>query len=254
MIKVLVNGALGKMGQEVIFALEKDEDTILVGGFDKIDNGEYVFPMYTDYTNLELDVDVIIDFSMPTATFKMLEYANQKNIPVVIATTGFSDEETCKIKEYSKHIPIFKSGNMSYEVNFMCKLVAQIAKKLRKSDIEITETHHRRKIDAPSGTAMMLANSINEALDNTMQYEFNRHDKCAKRNENEIGIASIRGGNIVGEHSVQFFSENETFEIKHTAYSRQVFAEGAIKAAKYIIKQKVGYYDMDDLLKENIYV
>lgn len=249
MIKVLVNGALGKMGQEVISSLEKDEEMILIGGFDKIDNGEYAFPIYTDYKNLNEEIDVIIDFSVPIATFKMLEYAKSKNIPVVIATTGFSNEENNKIKEYSKYIPIFKSGNMSYEVNLMCKLVAQIAKNLNKSDIEITETHHRRKIDAPSGTAMMLANSINEALENTMKYEFNRHEKHEKRNENEIGIASIRGGNIVGEHTVQFFSENETFEIKHTAYSRQVFAEGAIKASKYIIKQKAGFYDMNDLLK-----
>lgn len=248
MLKVFVNGCLGKMGQEVINKLEEDEETILVGGFDKENTGEYDFPIYTNIEEIKEDIDVIIDFSIPVASFKILEFAKERNIPIVIATTGFTEDEESKVIEYSKFIPVFKSGNMSYEVNYMCKLVAEVAKTLNKSDIEIVETHHRRKVDSPSGTAMMLAKSINEALGNNKEYEFNRHDKHEKRSDNEIGISSIRGGNIVGDHVVKFFSENETFEIRHTAYSRGIFAEGAIKAAKFLANKENGFYNMDSMM------
>ncbi len=249
MIKVLINGCNGKMGQEVAKIVNLDNDCVLIGGIDKVNTGEYTFPVYTDYNNIVEEADVIIDFSIPVATLNILEYAKSKHIPVVIATTGFSEEQESKIKEYSKEIPIFKSANMSLDINLMCRIVSNLAQILKGNDIEIIETHHNRKIDSPSGTAMLLADSINKALDNSMSYEFNRHDKHEKRSKKEIGISSVRGGNIVGEHSVIFFSENESFEIKHTAYSRSLFAEGAVRAAKFITKKDIrsGMYDMNDI-------
>lgn len=167
---------------------------------------------------------------------------------MVIATTGFSDEDFKQVKNFSNFIPIFKSSNMSFDINLMSKIVAEVAKKLPDSDVEIIETHHHNKIDSPSGTALLLADSINETKNNSMEYVFDRHSKREKRSKNEIGFSSIRGGNIVGEHVVQFYSEYETFEIKHTSYSRRVFADGAIKAARFLINQSAGFYDMNSIV------
>ena len=247
MLEIMVNGCSGKMGQVVCDLIEQDNDLVLKAGFDKFVTGEFAFPVFSDISEITEKPDVIVDFSVPVATLNILEYAAKNNVPVVIATTGFSSDEEEKIKEYSKQIPIFKSSNMSYDIMIMQKLVKWLAPKLKGTDIEITETHHNRKIDSPSGTAQMLADSINEALGNTLHCEYNRHSKREKRDKNEIGMNSIRGGNIVGEHTVQFFGEFETFEIKHTSYSRNVFAEGALKAARFIINQKPGMYDMNDM-------
>ncbi len=249
MINVLVNGCNGRMGQEVIKQMEQYPELFLSCGFDKFDNGLNTFHVYNNIQDIKDDVDVIVDFSVPVATFNILEFARKEKIPIVIATTGFSDEELNKIKEYSKEIPIFKSSNMSYDINLMCKLLEFLSPLLKDSDIEITETHHNRKIDAPSGTALLLADSINKSLDNKLHYNFNRFESKSKRDKNEIGFSSIRGGNIVGEHTVQFFSENETFEIKHTSYSRSVFADGALKACKFIIDKPNGLYSMNDLIE-----
>lgn len=249
MINILVNGCNGKMGQEVINQIEADKDLLVLAGFDREDLGNTSYPVYNNISSITVKPDVIIDFSVPVATLNILEYAKEHSIPIVIATTGFSDEQLEKLKEYSKYIPIFKSANMSYDINLMAKLLAQIAPILKDSDIEIIETHHNRKIDAPSGTALLLADSINKSLNNSMEYNFDRFSNREKRKENEIGFSSIRGGNIVGEHTVKFYSPYETFEITHTSYSRSVFAEGALKAAKFIISKDAGLYNMDDLLK-----
>lgn len=251
MIEVMINGCNGKMGNIIADLVDKNDNLLLKCGVDKIDTGLLTFPVYTDLKHIPEKPDVIIDFSIPIATMNILEYAKENQIPVVIATTGFSLEEEEKIKEYSKYIPIFKSANMSYSINMFQHLLKEIAPKLKEADIEVVETHHNRKIDAPSGTAQMLANTINEALGGDYKCEYNRHDKHEKRDKKEIGISSIRGGNIVGEHSVIFFGESESFEIKHTAYSRQVFAEGAIRAAEFIVNQSAGLYNMDDLINEN---
>lgn len=248
MIKILLNGCNGKMGQEVIKAIDLNDDLMLLAGFDRENTGEYTYPVYTNINEIEENPDVIVDFSVPVATLNILKYAKQANVPIVIATTGFNNEQLDEISEYAKYIPIFKSSNMSYDINLMAKLLADLALKLKGADIEIIETHHNRKIDSPSGTAILLADSINNSLGGNMKYEFNRFDKHEKRDKNEIGFSSIRGGNIVGEHIVQFYGEHETFEIKHTCYSRTVFAEGALKAAKYIVNQNNGLYNMDDLL------
>lgn len=248
MIKVLINGCNGKMGQEVLNAINNNENFEVLNGVDIKENPKYNFPVYTNTDEIKEKPDVIIDFSVPVATMKILEYAKGNNVPIVIATTGLSEEEKQKIKEYSKTIPIFQSANMSYDINLMKKVVAEVAKNLNQTDIEIVETHHNRKIDSPSGTALLLADSINNALDNKMEYNFNRFQNREKRKKNEIGFSSIRGGNIVGEHTVIFFGENESFEITHKAYSRGVFAEGALKGAEYIVGKENGYYSMDDII------
>ncbi len=248
MIKVLINGCNGKMGQVVSELAKKDEEIEIVGGFD-ISKRETEYPIFTKIEEINVKPDVIIDFSVPQATFNILKYSLDTNTPTVIATTGFTDEEDKKIEEMSKKVAIFKSANMSFDVTMMKNLLKQIAPKLEGTDIEITEVHHNRKIDSPSGTAQMFADSINQALGNKYHCEYNTHDKHEKRDKYEIGMNSIRGGNIVGEHIVQFFGEFETFEIKHTSYSRNVFAEGALKAAKFLSGKKNGFYNMDDLAK-----
>lgn len=247
MVKVLINGCNGKMGQEVAKEIAKTPDIETLCGVDRADTGDNLFPVFTDINNIDLIPDVIIDFSVPISTMNILEFAKRNKIPTIIATTGLSDIELEKIERYSKEFPIFRSANMSYEVNLLSKLVAELAKKLSDSDIEIVETHHNRKIDSPSGTALILADSINKALDNTMHYEYNRHGKREKRTKKEIGIHSIRGGNEVGKHSVIFFGDNESLEITHNVNSRAVFASGAIKAAMYLAHKEPGLYDMNDL-------
>jgi len=247
MIKVLVNGCNGKMGKEVVTAINLTPDIEVLCGVDRIDTGDNKFPFFTDINKINLIPDVIIDFSIPEATFNILEFANRNNIPTVIATTGFNNDELNKIKEYSENFPIFRSANMSYEVNLMAKLVSELAQKLTDSDIEIVETHHNRKIDSPSGTALILADSINNALNNEMTYEYNRHSKREKRTKKEIGIHSLRGGTEVGKHSVIFFGDNESFEITHNVTSRAVFANGAIKASFYIVHKENGLYNMNDM-------
>lgn len=248
MINVLVNGCNGKMGSEVVEAINNNKEFDVICGVDIKDTGKYVFPVYNSIKDIKEVVDVIIDFSLPKATMNILEYAKEKLIPIVIATTGLNKEENDYINECSKIIPIFKSVNMSYDISLMKKVVAEVAKALSDTDIEIIETHHNRKIDAPSGTALLLAESINKALDNTKTYNLERFNNKKKREKNEIGFSSIRGGNIVGEHTVSFFGENETFEITHKAYSRGIFAEGALKGAKFLVGKKEGLYTMDDIV------
>ena len=236
------------MGNEVIKAVDKyNADFKIVCGFDREENN-LGFPIYNDIQKIKEKVDVIIDFSVPEATFKILEYAKKNKIPIVIATTGFSKEQLEKIEEYSKEIPVFRSSNMSLDITLMAGIVQKIAEVLVDSDIEIIETHHNRKVDSPSGTAILLADAINEVLENKKEYNFEKLKKREKRQKNEIGFSSIRGGNIVGEHTVKFFGENETLEITHTSYSRQVFAEGALKAAKFIVGSNNGLYNMNDIV------
>ena len=247
-MNILINGASGKMGGEVAKAIEGQADCKVVCGVDCVDNKTTKFPIYTNINDIKEKVDVIIDFSIPVATFEILKYAKKTKTPIVIATTGFTQEQLEEIEKASKEIPIFRSANMSLDINLMANIISQIAKILTDADIEIVETHHNRKIDSPSGTAILLADAINDVLENKKTYNFERMQKREPRSKNEIGFSSIRGGNIVGEHSVKFFGENETLEITHTAYSRQVFAEGAIKAAKYLVNHKPGLYNMKNLV------
>lgn len=248
MIKVLINGINGKMGREVVNQIKNKDDFYVVAGVDTIDLVNSDFPIYSNTSKILETPDVIIDFSRPEATMNILKYASSKHIPIVIATTGFSDEELNTIKKYSNTIPIFKSANMSYETNIMVNLVSKLAIMLKDSDIEIIETHHNKKVDSPSGTALLLADSINNSLNNEMNYEYDRHSKKQARTKNEIGIHSIRGGTEVGKHTVLFFGDNETLELTHNVNSRSVFANGALKASKFIINKTPGLYGMNDLI------
>ena len=249
MINVFINGCNGRMGRTLISLINISPVFNIVGGFDISNNDSTSFQVFTKINNIDVKPDVIIDFSNVDGTLNILDYASKNHIPIVIATTGFSKEQEQKIVEYSKTIPIFKSANMSYGINLMAKIVSEVAKKLSDTDIEIIETHHNQKKDAPSGTALLLANAINGVLDEKKDYVFDRHSKIEKRSKNEIGFSSIRGGNIVGEHIVQFYSPFDTFEIKHTAHSRELFAQGALKAAEFIVNQKEnGIYVMNDLI------
>lgn len=247
-MNILVSGALGRMGQEVIACIEKDPELNLICGFNQTPGGIGNIPVYDNIQNIKETPDVIVDFSHVNLTLEIIKYAVERHVPIVIATTGFTEEQNKIIEEYSKQVPIFKSANMSFDINLMCRILSEIAPLFANTDIEITETHHRNKVDSPSGTALLLADSINKALDSKLKYVFNRHDLSRKRGNDEIGFTSIRGGNIVGEHTVQFFGPNDTFEIKHTSYSRSVFAEGSIKAAKFIIDKPNGLYSMNDLV------
>ena len=249
MINVLINGCNGKMGQEIANLVHSSHSFCLIGGISKQNSKSNFFNVFTHFSQIPQKPDVIIDFSTPIGTFNILEYSKRNKIPLVIATTGFTPEQNNKIFISSKLIPIFKSANMSYSIAVVCNLLKQLAEFLPNSEIEILETHHSQKLDSPSGTAIMLADSINKGGNYKFIYNLNRNNCYRKRLKNEIGISSIRGGNIVGEHSVFFFDESEILELKHTALSRKTFAEGALRAAKFIVKQKPGkIYTMEDLL------
>ena len=242
MIKILINGVYGNMGTEVAKQIKKHPNMYLLGGFDRHIIHNLGFPVYNDFNNIFELPNVVIDFSAPESTINFLNFAKSKKIALVIATTGFNQEQKDQILEASDEIPIFLSANMSYEISLMKDIVSNLSQKLPNSEIEIIETHHSEKTDSPSGTALSIADAIQSANNNKYFYKFDRMQKHEKRNPNEIGFSSIRGGNIIGEHSVMFFNENECLEIKHTAYSRSIFAEGALKAAEFIVKQSSGYY------------
>ena len=248
-MNILLNGASGRMGKEIIDVVKRQNDMKIVCGFSKEECIDGEFPIYNKIGDIKENIDVIVDFSVPEATFEVLKYAKKNKIPTVIATTGFNEEQLKEIEEISKEIPIFKSSNMSLEINLMASLVQKVAEVLKESDIEIIEAHHNKKIDSPSGTAILLADAINKVFNGEKEYNFDRMNKREKRDKKEIGFSAIRGGNIVGEHTVQFFGENETLEITHKSYSRQVFAEGALNAARFIITKADGLYDMKDLVQ-----
>ena len=248
-IKVLLNGANGRMGQEVVLAAKENENIEIIAGLDRVGEVKNGFPIFTSCEEINIKPDMIIDFSVPKASMKVLDYAKENNIPIIIATTGFSKEELEIIEDTATVIPVFRSANMSYEINFMSKLVAECARKLMDSDIEIIEVHHNNKIDSPSGTALILADSINEARNNELFYEYDRHSKRQKRDKKEIGIHSIRGGTECGKHTVMFYGKNESFEISHNVTSRAVFANGALKAAEFMKNKNPGkVYNMNDMV------
>lgn len=248
MIKTLLVGSGGRMGNFVASTAKKDGELQIVAGVDKF-NGGQDFPVFSSFSEVNKEADVIIDFSNPSLLDDMLEYAIKGKIPVVIATTGYSPEQTEKIKAAANEIPVFFTFNMSIGVNLICSLAKKAAAVLGDGfDIEIVEKHHNQKIDAPSGTAIMLANAVNSEFNDEKIYEYDRHSKRQKRSKNEIGIHSVRGGTIVGEHDVIFAGHDEVITVSHAAYSREVFAVGAVRAAKFIADKKAGLYDMNSIM------
>lgn len=248
MIKAILVGCCGKMGGNITNCANNDGQIKIVAGVDKINTGKD-YPVFSDFKDINVDTDVIIDFSHISLLDGILNYAKQKNMPVVLATTGYSGEQIEKIKEFSKFIPIFFTFNMSIGVNLLCSLAQKASKILGEDfDIEIIEKHHNQKIDAPSGTAIMLANAINKEFGDSLNYEYDRHSKRNKRPKNEIGIHSVRGGTIVGEHDVIFAGRDEVITLSHQALSKEVFAVGALRAAKFLINKPSGLYDMNNIM------
>ncbi len=250
MIRILLCGANGKMGHVIASCAAQREDMKIAAGID-LNTAVYSdFPIYPDFDSCSEEVDVIVDFSNPALLDKLLDYAKKTKTPLIAATTGYTAEQTAKIKEAAKEIAVFFTFNMSLGVNLLTALSVQAAKILGDQfDIEIIERHHNLKVDAPSGTAVMLAEAINKAQDERYVYEYDRHSRRMKRPKNEIGIHAIRGGTIVGEHEVLFAGRDEQLSLKHTATSKEVFAVGAVNAAAYLSGKPAGLYDMTDLLK-----
>ena len=246
MLRVIISGYSGSMGKVLTKCANEDSELEIVCGSSK-DDLDVPFKTYHKMSEVEELADVIIDFSHHSTIEDTLSYAIKTKTPIVIATTGFNEEELEKIKKASNIIPIFHSSNMSLGVNVLVKLVKEAAKSLNGFDIEIIEKHHNKKLDAPSGTAVMIANGVKEVLPDS-EYIYGRHGRSDKRNSNEIGIHAIRGGTIVGEHTTIFAGHDEVVEIKHSAQSKDIFAKGAIAAAKFLVKQEAGYYNMNNML------
>ncbi len=253
MIDIIINGCFGKMGKTVAEKASADPKIRIAAGIDLAKLDEYRFPVYRSFDELpEIDTQnaVIIDFSHPSVINNLLRYAVDNRIPAVICTTGISDEDKAHIKEASKSVPVFYSGNMSIGVNLLISLVKIAQRALNEDfDVEIIEKHHNQKIDAPSGTAYMIADAIKSQMQYA-EYVYDRHLQRKKREKNEIGIHSVRGGNIVGEHEVIFAGDDEVITIKHQAQSKAVFAKGALSAAKFLIGKEPGMYDMSDLIPQ----
>ena len=246
MLRVIISGYSGSMGKVLTKCANEDSELEIVCGASK-DDLDVPFKTYHKMSEVEELADVIIDFSHHSTIEDTLSYAIKTKTPIVIATTGFNDEELTKIKKASNIIPIFHSSNMSLGVNVLVKLVKEAAKSLNGFDIEIIEKHHNKKLDAPSGTAVMIANGVKEVLPDS-ECIYGRHGRSDKRSSNEIGIHAIRGGTIVGEHTTIFAGHDEVVEIKHSAQSKDIFAKGAIAAAKFLVKQEAGYYNMNNML------
>lgn len=249
MTKIVLCGACGKMGAAIAAAVDNRSDCEIVAGVDIAKKEGLGFPVYSSFAEISETANVVIDFSNPVCLDDMLAYCIEKKLPAVICTTGYSPEQVAQIKEASKEIAIFYSGNMSLGINLLIELSKKAAKVFGESfDIEIIEKHHNQKLDAPSGTALMIADAITEYAKNDAQYVYDRHAYRKKRDKREIGIHAVRGGNIVGEHEVLFAGTDELFTISHSARSKSVFAVGAVNAAVYMNGQSAGMYDMSDLL------
>ena len=247
-VKILLSGAMGRLGKAVRDAAEGSEEYRIVAGIDVTPAVENI-PIYAHPSDVAVDADVIIDCSHHTAIGPLLDYALLKGIPTVICTTGHTEEETALIKKASESIPVFFSRNMSLGINLLIELAKKAAEVLGKDyDIEIIEKHHNKKLDAPSGTALMIADAVAESAPYDAEYTYERQSRREARKKNEIGISSIRGGTIVGEHDILFCGTDEVITISHSAASREVFARGALRAAAYLNGKTAGYYDMGTLV------
>ena len=250
MTKIIMHGCNGHMGQVITGICAADTTCEIVAGIDIVDNRDNGYPVFTDINSCDVEADVIIDFAAAVAVDKLLEYSIAKQIPVVLCTTGLSPEQLTKVSEASKKVAILKSANMSLGINTLIKLLKDAANVFAPAgyDIEIVEKHHNQKLDAPSGTALALADSINEARNNEYEYVYDRSQVRKKRDKKELGISAVRGGTIVGDHEVIFAGVDEVIEFKHTAYSKSVFAKGAVEAAKFLANKEAGMYDMSDVI------
>lgn len=251
MTKIIMSGCNGHMGQVISDLVKNDPAAEMAAGIDVVDNRDNGYPVFTNIADCDVEADVIIDFSSPKALDGLLAYSIERQIPVVLCTTGLSDEQLEQIEAASQKVAVLKSANMSLGINTLLKLIQDAAKVLATAgfDMEIVEKHHRLKKDAPSGTALALADSLNEAMDNQYHYVYDRSQEMKAREDKEIGLSAVRGGTIVGEHEVIFAGPDEVIEFKHTANSKAVFGKGAVEAAKYLAGKPVGYYHMSDVIE-----
>jgi len=250
MIKAIMHGCNGKMGQTIAGLIAADEEIELAAGVDTYLGLNNPFPVFDNIEKCDVEADVVIDFSNAAAVDGLLEWCAKKNMPCVLCTTGLSEEQLRKVKEVSGKTAILKSANMSLGINMLLKLLKEAAGILAPAgfDMEIVEKHHNQKLDAPSGTALALADSINEELNNSYEYVYDRSTKREKRSKKEIGISAVRGGTIVGDHDVIFAGADEVITFSHTAYSKAVFGKGAVQAAKFLAGKPAGMYDMSDVI------
>lgn len=250
MINIILRGCNGKMGQVITDIIDADDNAEIIAGVDITQNRVNQYPVYQSFAKCNVKADVIIDFSSPVNLEEMLEYAIKHRVGIVLCTTGLTPEQLKLIEDASRIIPILRSANMSMGVNLVTKLIKEAAAILADAgfDIEIIEKHHNKKVDAPSGTALALADAMNEVLNNEYGYKYDRSTERGARPKKEIGISAVRGGTIVGEHEIIFAGMDEVIEIRHTAYSRAIFAKGAVQAAKFLPGKSAGMYHMSDLM------
>ena len=249
MTRIIMHGACGRMGRVISDIVKEDADAEIVAGVDIAGRDDAGYPVFTDINACDVEADVIIDFTTASAVDGLLDYAVKKNLPVVLCSTGLSTEQLDKVRETSAEIAILKSANMSLGVNTILGLLKSATKVFVPAgfDVEILEQHHHNKLDAPSGTAIALADAINEAADGQFEYIYNRSDRRAARDKKELGISAVRAGSIPGTHDVIFAGQDEVIEIRHIAYSRSIFGVGAVSAAKFLAGKKPGMYDMQDV-------
>jgi len=249
MTRIIMHGANGRMGKVITDLVTGDPDAEIVAGVD-IAPGDAPYPIYTSLSDVKEEADVIIDFSSSKIVDQLLETAVEKNLPVVLCTTGLSEDQLANVRKKSQQIAILKSGNMSLGINTLTGLLKEATKVFGDAgfDVEIVERHHNQKLDAPSGTAIMLADAINEAAGGKYEYIYDRSQRREKRDKKELGISAVRGGTIPGTHEIIFAGPDEVIELRHIAYSRSIFGNGAISAAKYLAGREPGLYDMNDVI------
>lgn len=251
MTRAIMHGCNGKMGQVITSLCKEEKEIEIVAGIDVSDHINNDYPVFSEIGTCNVEADVIIDFAAAAALDALIEYSVAKQIPVIVCTTGLDEAQEQKLKEASGKVAVLKSANMSLGINTLMELLHKAAAVFAPAgfDMEIVEKHHNQKVDAPSGTALALADAINETLDHSYEYQYDRFTQRKKRDKNEIGIQSVRGGTIVGEHEVIFAGTDEVITLKHTAYSKAIFAKGAIQAAKFLAGKPAGMYDMSDVIK-----
>lgn len=251
MVKAIMHGCNGKMGQVISRIIEEDVNIEIVAGVDTYMGISNAYPVFESIEKCDVQADVIIDFSNAAAIDNLLVFCVERQVPVVLCTTGLSEEQLSKVEEASKKVAILKSANMSLGVNLLMRLLQDAVKVLAPAgfDVEIVEKHHNLKVDAPSGTALALADSMNEAMDGAYDYVYDRSQERKKRDKQEMGISAVRGGSIVGEHEVIFAGQDEVIEFTHTAYSKAIFGKGAVEAAKFLKGQPAGRYSMADVIQ-----
>ncbi len=254
MVRIIMHGCNGKMGQVISGLIASDSEVEMAAGVDARDEGHNPYPVFTDINNCDVEADCLIDFSAAAAIDNMLEYCVAKKLPCVLCTTGLSEEQLKRVEEVSKKIAILRSANMSLGINLLLKMLKEAAGVLAPAgfDMEIVEKHHNLKVDAPSGTALALADSINEEFNNEYEYVYDRSARREKRPVKEIGISAVRGGTIVGDHDVIFAGADEVITFSHTAYSKAVFGKGAVQAAKFLAGRTAGMYNMADVIEASM--